>query len=129
MINLETSRSPSQLNDLGCSCLEGTIPFLEFSIEIESNDLTYHQKYTKRQELVYELIKYLLEEKGLGYRRISQSPNRWGIPTQRSNKWFNTSVFSVLKRKRQRDERIENLRNKEFETHISKFELKYHTFD
>ena len=73
--------SPLQWNDLGCSSFEGTIPFLEFSIEIESNNLTHHQKYTKRQELVYELIKYLHEEEGLGYRRISQSLNRWGIPT------------------------------------------------
>ena len=117
------------MNNLGCSCLEGTIPFLEFSIEIESNDLTYHQKYSKRQELVYELIKYLHEEKGLGYRRISQSLNRQGIPTERGKKWFPQSVFSVLKRKRQRDERIENLRNRHFETKICEFSLRYYSFD
>ncbi len=30
---------PSRLNDLVCSSLEGTIPCLEFNIEIESNNL------------------------------------------------------------------------------------------
>jgi len=78
---------------------------------------------------VYELIKYLHEEEGLGYRRISQKLNSWGILTERANNWLNTSVYSVLKRRKERDERIENLRNKESETHISKFELKYYSFD
>ncbi|MDA8978836.1 recombinase family protein [bacterium] len=78
---------------------------------------------------MFTLIHYLHENEGLGYRRISQKLNSWGIPTIRGNKWFNTSVHSVLKRKRQRDERINNQRLEEFDTHISKFHLKYITFD
>ena len=58
---------------------ETTTLFLEFSIEFESNDLTYHQPYSKKQQITYDLIKHLHEVEGLGYRRISQSLNRWGI--------------------------------------------------
>jgi len=78
---------------------------------------------------VYELIKYLHEEEGLGYRRISQKLNSWGILTERANNWLNTSVYSVLKRRKERDDRINNQRRKEFKAHISKFELKYVSFD
>ena len=109
--------------------LEGIVPHLEFSIEFQSNDLTYEQHYSKKQEITYQLIKHLHDVEGLGYRRISQKLNSWGIPTVRGNKWFNTSVYSVLKRRKERDHRISNLRKKEFKTYISKFELKYYSFD
>ena len=33
---------PLRWNDFGCSSLEGTIPCLEFTIEIESNNLMYN---------------------------------------------------------------------------------------
>ena len=108
--------------------LETTTPFLIFSIEIQSNDLSYHQEYSKRQEIVYRLIKHLHIE-GLGYRKISQRLNSWGIKTQRGKQWFNTSVSSVLKKKRLRDERVESIRNQVFEPVISKMKVKYYTFD
>lgn len=66
---------------------------------------------------------------GLGYRKISQKLNSWGIPTHRGKIWYNTSVFSVLKRKHQRDMRIEGVREKEFPLKISKFSLETITFD
>ena len=49
---------------------ETTTLFLEFSIEFESNDLTYHQPYSKKQQITYDLIKHLHEVEGLGYRRV-----------------------------------------------------------
>ena len=45
--NLRWSRSdtcktnPSRWSSFGCTCLEGTVPHLEFSLEIQSNHLTY----------------------------------------------------------------------------------------
>ena len=107
-----------------CSYFENTIPYLEFEIEIESNDLTFRSVYSKRQQVVLNLIKYLHEEKGLGYRRIRDKLNSWGIKTERGNKWFNTSVYSVLKRHRQREERIKNQRTKSFEPIIGQFQIK-----
>ena len=108
---------------------ETTTPFLVFSIEIQSNDLSYHQEYSKKQEIVYQLIRYLHETEDLGYRKISQKLNSWGIKTQRGKFWFNTSVSSVLKKKRLRDERVEDIRNQVFEPIISKMIVIYYTFD
>lgn len=106
-----------------CSYFENTIPYLEFEIELESNNLTFERKYSKRQLSVYQLIKYLHEEKGLGYRKISNKLNSWGIKTERGNIWFNTSVHSVLKRKYQRDIRIKQVRNKKFPIKIFKMKV------
>ena len=76
--------------------------------------------------MVYQLIKYLHEKEGLGYRKISQKLNSWGIKTQRGKEWFNTSVFSVLKRKDQLDIRLETI--KEDTIKVSKFSLQHQTF-
>ena len=79
--------------------------------------------------MVYQLIKYLHDIEGLGYRKISQKLNSWGIPTQRGKTWLNTSVFSVLKRKHQRDARVEELRHRIYPIKIGQMSLKYYTFD
>ncbi len=114
---------------MGSGVLEGTIPHLKFTVEIQSNNLTHHQTYTKKQQITYQLIRFLHDVEGLGYRKISQKMNQWGIPTQRDNKWYPNSVFSILKRKHQRDERIEELRNKEYPIKMSKMTLEYLIFD
>ena len=111
-----------------CSYFENTIPYLEFEVEIESNDLTFRSVYSKRQQVVLNLIKYLHEEKGLGYRKIRDKLNSWGIKTERGNTWFNTSVYSVLKRHRQREERIKNQRKRRYLIEVGKFKLNNHTF-
>jgi hypothetical protein len=54
--------------------------------------------------------------------------NDWGVKTTRGKKWFNTSVSSVLKRKHERDMRIEEIRNKEYPIKIGKFSIKYYTY-
>ena len=38
------------------------MPVLEFSINSQANNLIYHKKYTKRQQLIYALIKHLHDE-------------------------------------------------------------------
>jgi hypothetical protein len=108
--------------------LTDTVPFLEFSIEFQSNNLTFQQVYTNRQKFVYHLIRDL-HNNGLGYRKISQKLNSWGIKTQRDKQWFNTSVYSVLKRKDQIDLLTEDIRNKHFPTKISEFKVKYYSFE
>ena len=69
-----------------------------------------------------------MHDSGLGYRKISHKLNEMNIKTIRGNTWFNTSVSSVLKRKHERDLRIEEIRDKKFKTKISKFSVKYYTF-
>jgi len=105
-----------------------TIPFLEFSIQFQSNSLIYDKGYSKRQQMIYSLIQ-LLREEGLGYRRISKKLNQWGIKTHRGKEWFNTSVSSVLKRKHERDVLFDEVRNQHFPTKISKFKVNYYTFE
>ena len=108
--------------------LSGTIPHLEFTLEIQSNNLTYQgNPYTEYQQFLYTLIKSL-HDKGYGYRRISHKLNKWGLQTPRGKTWFNTSVSSILKRKHERDIRIQDTRNKEFPVKIGKFRLNYYTY-
>ena len=105
-----------------------TTPFLEFSIQFQSNNLIYDKGYNKRQQVIYSLI-LLLREEGLGYRKISYKLNDWGIKTHRGKQWFNTSVSSVLKRKHERDVLFDEIRNRHYPTEISKFEVNYYIFD
>ena len=75
-----------------------------------------------------ELLKaYFDKEEGIGYRKISYKLNSWGIKTPRGKKWFNTSVHSVLKRKHQRDLRVEEQRNEKFSIKIGRFKTKYYS--
>ena len=68
--------------------------------------------------MVYKIIRYLHHEVGLGYRKISTFMNSSGIKTDRGKEWKNTHVYSVLKRFRQREDRINNLRKKSFQTQL-----------
>ena len=121
--------NPSQSNRFGCYSLEEVSSKLEFQITLSSNDLIPEQKYSKKQDVLYHLIRYLHDEKGLGYRKISYKLNSWGIKTPRGKKWFNTSVHSVLKRRKQRDFRIENQRNQRYPIEIGKLSIKYLPID
>ena len=113
------------LNKFGCYPLWEVSSHLEFTITLSSNNLTPEQKYSKKQDVLYQLIKYLHDEKGFGYRNISYKLNSWGIKTLRGKKWFNTSIHSVIKRRKQREFRIENQRNQRYPVEIGKLSIKY----
>ena len=113
---------------LDCTFFETAIPCLEFSIEFQSNKLIYQKEYTKRQQIIYVLIKHLHDIEGWSYRKISQWLNQSGIKTHRGKKWFNSSVISVLKRKHERDVRIQQIRNQHYPAKISNFEVGYYIF-
>ena len=82
--------------------LSGIIPHLQFTLEIQSNSLTYQgNPYTKYQQFLYDLCKQL-HDKGYSYRRIAKMFNKWELQTPRGNTFFNTSISSILKRKHQR---------------------------
>mgnify|MGYP001330148989 FL=1 len=105
-------------------CVTVSRGYLEIEIEIETNDLIPDSEYSDRQFMVYKIIRYLHQEVGLGYRKISTFMNSWGIKTDRGKEWKNTHVYSVLKRFNQREDRINNQRKKKFDYNISKIELK-----
>ena len=59
------------------------------------------------QNKLYRLVKFLKEERGIGYRRISQILCEKGFTTVRSNKpILNNYVHSIYKRGKTREERI-----------------------
>ena len=91
---------------------------LEFTVETQSNNLTYHKPYTKKQQVIYRLIKFMHDE-GLGYRRIATKLNAFGIKTIRDTTWNNAKVYSVLKRNHQRRLRADTIRNKKCPIEIS----------
>ena len=51
----------------------------------------------------------------MGYRKIAQWLNENGYKTPRGKKFFNTHVYSILKSKRLRDRRLEELPEDRFE--------------
>ena len=69
------------------------------------------------------MIKSFIEA-GLGYRKISKILNDKGIKTSKKNTWTNTKVFSVLKKYKERRERLE-LINKEYELEWRTMEVKW----
>ena len=105
--------------------LSGSIPYLCFTTVIQSNDLTYLQEYSVRQNIIYKLIRYLHQEKGMRYRKISTWLNRSGIKTQRGKKFSNGSVYSVLKRKSERDNRIKHIRQRKFKFILKDMRIVY----
>ena len=56
-----------------------------------------------------------LHDEGMGYRKIAEWLNEHGYKTVRGRKFFNTHVFSILKKKRIRDERLNALPEDRFE--------------
>ena len=96
-----------------------------FIVSVRTNKLIYSPPYSKRQECLHTLIKYLHDERQMGYRKISQFLNNVNIKTQRNKTFSNSSVHSILKRKKQREERIEKVRNKKYSVSMSKMKLEY----
>ena len=65
-----------------------------------------------------------LREKSLGYRKISKLLNDKGVKTSKGNTWTNSKVFSVLKKYKEREERLK-LINKEYEPEWGKMEIRF----
>ena len=101
--------------------------YLCFSVKFSSFNLTHRrnrQNWTDAQQEIHDLIKSL-HNGGMGYRKIAKYPNEQGIKTARGNTWKNTQVFSVLKKYRARQERIQNVRLREHPIEIINFELQW----
>ena len=72
---------------------------------------------------MFNLIKSL-HNSGFGYRKISHYLNERGIPTHKGNKWGSNNVYSVLKRHKEREKRLDFI-NKEYEPVWSKMEVRW----
>ena len=116
------------LTNTDCSTYNLTnkyITYVCFTVKHRTNTLVhYHNdKYSEEQEQTHNLIKSL-HDSGLGYRKISKILNEKNIKTSKGNSWKNTQVHSVLKRYRERQERLE-LINKVYEPERGKIEIRW----
>ncbi len=76
-----------------------------------------------QQEELQGIIKSL-QDKGLGYRRIADHLNRLEVKTIKGNQWSNSNVYSVLKKYKERKERL-MLRDKTYKPIWSRMKIKY----
>ena len=80
---------------------------LSFTLIIRTSKLTKTSHYNSYQNKLYRLIKFLKEEKGIGYRRISHILFDKGYRTIRSNKpIMNNYVYSIYSKGKIRESRI-----------------------
>ncbi len=115
-----TWRSPSPWNSFqrGCySSSDDVDVFFCFDMVLKTRNLLV-APYTEYQQFLHDTIKDLHNE-GLGYRKIAVWLNENGYKTPRGKRFFNTHVFSILKKKRLRDERL----NREVEREYKNFDL------
>ena len=78
--------------------------FLQFTITVSSSNLNNYF-YSEHQQYLYDTIKEL-HGKGLGYRKISNWFNERNIKTPRGSEFQGNYVFSILKKGRIREERL-----------------------
>ena len=110
----------------------GSSYYLRFNVSIRFNHLNpqYNtNRYTDKNYNLYKLIQSLRDE-GWSYRRISKHFNEKGILTPNNKEWglSGNSVYSILKRYRERVERLD-FRNKKYHPVRSKMWLEYGTGD
>lgn len=74
--------------------------------------------YTEYQQFLHDTIKDL-HDGGMGYRKIAEWLNEKGYQTPRGKQFFNNHVYSILKKKRLRDERL----NQEVQREYKNFDL------
>jgi hypothetical protein len=93
--------------------------FLLFGVEVTSNQL-WHSYYSPYQSSLHTKIKQLKKE-GLGYRKIAKILNKENIKTPRGKTFYPSSVYSILKKKKIRNDRL----NEHFKKKISKLRFEY----
>ena len=91
--------------------------FLQFTITVSSSNLNNYF-YSEHQQYLYDTIKEL-HGKGLGFRKISNWFNERGIKTPRGSEFQGNYVFSILKKGRVREERM----NRESEWKIQEVKI------
>ena len=95
-----------------------------FPVYFSTNNLVFDRNlhvWTKPQQEIHDQIKSL-HDGGMGYRRIAKHLNELGVKTIRGNEWGSNNVHSVLKRNRERLNRLE-VQNQETEIEYGKMEL------
>jgi hypothetical protein len=83
----------------------------------------YLRPYSEGQVKLHIIIKKLKEKRHMSLKNIADKLNVLGIKTHRGNTFSSGSIHSILKRKKERDKWIEEVRNKKFPVKIINFKL------
>ena len=95
---------------------------LDFKLNIISSKLSKTTHYNSYQQKLYRLIKFLKEERNLGYRRISRILFEKNYRSIRSNKILkNNYIYSIYYKGKIRENRI----NRKFDSEISDVKIFY----
>lgn len=99
--------------------------YLCFAVTVRTNKFAIKQneKYSPEQEKIFQKIKSL-HQSGLGYRKIAHKLNSENIRTHRGKRWGCNNVYSVLKRHKERENRLKFI-NKGYDTVWSKMEVRW----
>jgi hypothetical protein len=116
-INLENFTYSTVTKSLSREDYSGRKVNLLFDINITDKNLNNYF-YSEHQQYLYDTIKEL-HLKGLGYRKISNWFNERNLKTPRGSEFKGNYVFSILKKGRIREERM----NRESEWKIEKVKI------
>ena len=84
----------------------------------------YPRPYSERQEKLNRIIKKLKDKRHLSLKSIAGRLNALGIKTNRGKSFSSGSVYSILKRKKERDIWTEEVRKKSYLVTIENFYLR-----
>ena len=88
---------------------------IKFIIQFDTSKLNRRNHYNEYQKKLFDEVKYLKDEVGLGYRRISYLLYEKGYRGIRNNQILkNNDIYSIYKKGKIREERI----NRDFKTVI-----------
>ena len=82
--------------------------YLCFTGTLRSSRLSLPSVYSEYQQFLHDTT-VEFREKGWTFKQIAKWFNENGFKTVHGKKFFGTHVFSILKKKRQRDERLNSL--------------------
>ncbi len=83
----------------------------------------YLRPYSERQVKLHRIIERLQEYRHMSLKSIADKLNRLGIKTHRGKLFSSGSIHSILKRKKERDIWIEEIRTKEYTVQIINFKI------
>ena len=121
---LQTEFESNKISYKNSKLLSDKDIILSFKLNIISSKLTKTTHYTSYQQKLYRLVKFLKEERNLGYRRISHILTDKGFRSVRKNSILkNSYIYTIYSKGKIRENRI----NRSFDSKIEniKYIFKY----
>ena len=127
MLSYSTVVNCFSITDLGSkNSNKKVVESIDFSFDliVRTSKLTKTSHYNTYQQKLYRLVKFLKEERGIGYRRISHILTEKGYRSVRTNSILkNSYIYTIYSKGKIRENRI----NRSFDSKIEniKYIFKY----